>query len=227
MNESELVDGAEYEGPYCADGKIVRGRVHRGRNYFCFRTTDDSRRRVTLWQEGDGFGYHAYLDSLRPVSSPPAIAEKDRLHESPGICCLCGKETNWRLAHSSETGKLLANHSRANPGCWLCSACGAGEIDVQKADREITRRKQLAANAQPAAIEPVNAETPKPDPYVKHREDLGLSPTAIAQATANRDRGDTDKQRQAFRELDRGIKGPKYVYAESSVVFSTSTWESD
>jgi hypothetical protein len=328
MKEEELVDGAEYEGDYTDGTRLVRGIVRRDMDYCCFTMGGDSRKRVTLWQEDGGFGYHAWLDSLRrvesttrerkvgdrvewddsknvrrcgfagmcageivelgadgvgafarvrltpgveaklrgatwhvdtellrPVSSPPAIAEKDRLHEGEFNCALCGAEEFLPGDSFRKSGK--GNLSKGNgfaSNRYACAKCRDkfwGQMDWRAVDREITRRKLIAANAQPPAESNRNARhcdkcmnpvvggtlckehvealgkpaAAKVDPYAvhnaKYREPL------VALETAERDRLDTDKQRQAFRELDRGIKGKRYPYAESSLVFSSATWESD
>jgi hypothetical protein len=219
MKEDELVDGAEK--PFVPKrGDRVRVVAVDENDPSPARLVGDE---VTVDAAHDRGGGWIRLDAAQPPRGnssgcwcrvelvAPAIAEKAGLHENG--CILCGGPTQFQRSD----GRHL--------GARYCGACrGPGPAHV---DAEITRRKQLAANTQPVAAQPANAETPKADPYVKHREALGLSPAAIAQATVNRDRGDTDKQRQAFRELDRGIKGPKYVYAESSGCFSTATWESD
>jgi hypothetical protein len=239
MNESELVDGAEYEGVGRSTGTSYRGLL-------VLESLGDStggKREVRLRVPGGATPF-VRLDSLRPVSSPPAIAEKDRLFEDG--CCLCGaEECAPGIRFDGISGHM--GPQRLNPGADVCSACiGEKSTDEQwdAADTEITRRKQLAANTQPPAIdwdktccECGNLRTAhlagcsrskpvaKPDPYAVHN--AKLSDAHAAAAMSVRDTLDTDKQRQAFRELDRGIKGPKYKYADSSVVFSTPTWESD
>jgi hypothetical protein len=161
-------------------------------------------------------------DTLRPVSSPPAIAEKDRLHAKG--CILCGAPT------------ALRRRFGPNDGDYYCKPCalaicgkykGNGDAHYPPLDAEITRRKALAASAQPAAQPAPSAPTPAPtpDPYATHR--LKHDDAEAAALMAERDRIRGNRQREAFRMLDRGIKGPKYVYAETSGCFSTATWESD
>jgi len=234
MNEAELVEGVEYAGEYTKDGSLVRGRIRRDAGRLVFEHDGIPRARVTLWQDGNCYGFHAWLDTLRRVDAPVAIAEKDRLHETG--CCLCGAETTWRLAHDSLHGKPLPSHNRQNPGCFLCRQCaGPHEQAVRDADQEITRRKAIAAgqpvfdvddpriHSEPAPT-PAPVTQPKPDPYAAHR--AKTDEAAIAAATAERDRVRGNRQREAFRMLDREATR-KYPYCESSVCFATAQWESD
>jgi hypothetical protein len=264
MNKSELVDGAEYEwkvGDRVEWDDAQNGsRRARGNPPDVLRGTitthyaQDDRLAVTR-DDGEHNGYGCWFVDrgiARPVSSPPAIAEKDRLFETG--CCLCGAEECAPGVRFDGTSGSMGPQ-RLNPGADVCSAC-IGEKSTNEqwdaADAEITRRKGLAASTQPptspSTKEPTiawdnrccecgNLRTAhlvgcsrskpanKPDPYAAHN--ANHDEDVIAARTADRDRRDTDRQRQAFRELDRGIKGPKYKYADSSVVFSTATWESD
>jgi hypothetical protein len=130
MKKSELIDGAEYEGAVVPNRVVVRGYLEPGYG------------NVGAFLVAAGHRMLVYLDSLRPVSSPPAIAEKDRLF-SEG-CCLCGGADILEV--------LDGGYTPENDGRKLCGRCFKGPIGngyFRDCDAEVNRRKALAANTQP------------------------------------------------------------------------------
>jgi hypothetical protein len=257
LNESELVDGAKRDwkvgdrvewddskNPSLGQPGICRGAIT-SLDEYCLHGGNGARVRP---DEGHIVGLRSSwwwvpYGLLRPVSSAPAIAEKDRLHETG--CVLCGESPRYRLGYNMATGKPINASERANAGCQVCSECGGDNERMAAADAEITRRKAIATNTQPPSIDwnktccecgnlraahlascSRGKPVAKPDPYANHRESLGLTQADIAEKTADRDRIRGNRQREAFRMLDRGATR-KYPYCESSRIFSTASYDSD
>jgi hypothetical protein len=262
MKADELVDGAEYEGDSIASQKLIRGAYRADYQHAGGGDT------VTIHPRGK-LPHWVMLDSLRPISSTPAIAEKDRLFEGEFNCALCGSDkcTPDTPFGANDIGLLGGPFFKSKRR--VCAMCrdGVGRGDWHRADQEVMRRKALAANTQPAesnryarrcdkCTNPVVADATlckehsaslgkpvrdKAEPkciacnrnapaghercvYCAHRHENHLSgkETVLPGRLSDVD----DRIAQAKRQLD-AARPRKYPYADSSVVFSSATWESD
>lgn len=74
MNESELVEGQEYEGTFVHDGETVRGTMNHDKDN---RNGRPSAGRVNLWDSSGCFAHHVSVASLRPVSGSTGAATRE------------------------------------------------------------------------------------------------------------------------------------------------------
>lgn len=244
----ELIDGAEYEAEFVGGG-LVRGiaksvNVGAGPTHAWPHNTTG---RATAHMENPknkGSGWFVWRDTLRRVESATApIADGDRLYEGSG-CCLCGA-SEWEpgIAFVPGGGKLSARC--ANAGSRCCHACLERFVWETGSDQEISRRRKLASGSvgsvgtatrkdaaatPPGGVDakptqPAGPERPKPDPYAEYRARNPDTTVAIYTAVLDAKRG--NRQREAFRQLDRKIAGPKYPDGVLWEAFSSPSWDGE
>jgi hypothetical protein len=130
--------------------------------------------------------------------------------------------------------------SGAHCGATLCQYCYCNYGQSSGVDAEITRRLALAqkatTHAEAVSLRPFQETQPaspppapeRKDPYVEHREllsDCCMAEARIESIMVELDRKRGNRQREAFRLLDRPIPGPKYPDGVLWESWSTPGWD--
>lgn len=162
MLESELVEGAEYEGEQVREGSRLRGKLDTKHKQWS--ESDGSRRSAVLRGVRGWIADAAYvwLDTLVPVTpiaeTGGTVGEKDRLFETG--CSFCGKRCGadgtprdrHRQCQSQRSGAHGREHGEFSGAYSFCCACKdtflRGSYTYTLLDDEYRRRAALAANAQ-------------------------------------------------------------------------------